>query len=143
MNTKKEADGLITTGQETGEPKELMLPIGASIQQPPAMSSTAASARPRFSGAGGANEPWRPSTWSALTSEIAISGLAVVASESLLAIQLGIAPFETLKSNVRASVYWPEFVTLAKGHQVEETWIRGALGRLVLDWAEAEQEVAA
>jgi len=64
-----------------------------------------------------------------------IFGIAQVATEALLAVQFHIANFDTIRTNCRESVYWPDFVRLVAAGQVPPNWLPGALGRCVIGWA--------
>jgi hypothetical protein len=68
---------------------------------------------------------------------LAVVGVGQVATEELLAAQLGLRTMEQIKENCRKSVYWPEFCQAAKAGQVSAAWLPGALGRVVLGWAKS------
>jgi len=70
-----------------------------------------------------------------LALSLAVLGVAQVATEELLAAQLGLRTPEQIRENCRKSVYWPEFCQAAKAGQVNADWLPGALGRVVLAWA--------
>lgn len=72
-------------------------------------------------------------------SNIPVLGIAQVATEELLAAQLGLRTVEQIKENCRKSVYWPEFCRAAKAGQVSGDWLPGALGGIVLGWAKASE----
>jgi hypothetical protein len=74
---------------------------------------------------------------------LAVLGVAQVATEELLAAQLGLRTLEQIRENCRKSVYWPEFCQAAKAGQVSADWLPGALGRVVLAWAKAYGEAVA
>lgn len=75
-----------------------------------------------------------------LSEKCALSGIAVVATEQFLALQLRMGTLEAMRENIARSVYWPDFVRLAKAGQVPENWLPGALGRVVAAWAEKNGE---
>lgn len=75
--------------------------------------------------------------WQRLTFDIAVLGVAQVATGELLAAQLGLRTVEQMKENFAKSVYWKQFCDAAKAGQVQEDWLPGALGRVVVDWAKA------
>src|SRR5438477_7140472 len=70
--------------------------------------------------------------------ELAVLGVAQVATEALLGAQVGAWKFEAIELQCRESVYWPEFCVLAKAGLVPEDWLPGALGRVVLAWAKGK-----
>jgi hypothetical protein len=76
--------------------------------------------------------------WAELDLSLAVLGVAQVATEELLAAQLGLRTFEQMKANCGASVYWPRFCQGAKAGQVKEVWLPGALGQVVLGWAKGK-----
>ncbi|MEI7534131.1 MAG: hypothetical protein WCK57_07140 [Verrucomicrobiae bacterium] len=75
---------------------------------------------------------------SATCNNLAQLGLATVAMEALLAVQLGLKKFDDIKRECRGSVYWPEFVTAVKAGQVNENWLPGIVGKVVMGWARQE-----
>ena len=75
--------------------------------------------------------------WQRLTLDIAVLGVAEVATGEMLAAQLGLRTVEQMKENCSKSVYWKQFCDAAKAGQVQEDWLPGALGRVVVDWAKA------
>jgi hypothetical protein len=77
--------------------------------------------------------------WAELNLSLAVLGVAQVATEELLAAQLGWRTFEEIKENCAKSVYWPRFCQAARAGQVKEDWLPGALGRVVLDWAKGAE----
>jgi len=74
---------------------------------------------------------------------LAVLAVAQVATEELLAAQLGLRTLEQIKENCRKSVYWPDFCEAAKAGHVNADWLPGALGRVVLAWAKADGEAVA
>jgi hypothetical protein len=70
---------------------------------------------------------------------LAVLGVAQVATEELLAAQLGLRTLEQIREHCRRSVYWPDFCQAAKTGQVKGDWLPGALGRVVLAWAKGAQ----
>jgi hypothetical protein len=68
---------------------------------------------------------------------LAVVGVGQVATEELLAAQLGLRTMEQIKENCHTSVYWPGFCQAAKAGRVNADWLPGALGRVVLGWANA------
>ena len=76
--------------------------------------------------------------WGELDLSLAVLGVAQVATAELLAAQLGLRTFEQIKANCAASVYWPRFCQAAKGGQVKEDWLPGALGQVVLGWGKGK-----
>ncbi len=70
---------------------------------------------------------------------LAVLGVAQVATDELLAAQLGLRTVEQIKENCCKSVYWPDFCQAAKAGQVNDDWLPGALGRVVLGWAKASE----
>jgi len=74
---------------------------------------------------------------------VAVLGVAQVATEELLAAQLGLRTIEQIRVICRKSVYWPEFCEVARTGRVNDDWLPGALGRVVLGWAEADGETVA
>ena len=76
--------------------------------------------------------------WEELNLSLAVLGVAEVATAELLAAQLGLRTFGQIKANCAASVYWPRFCQAAKGGQVKEDWLPGALGQVVLGWGKGK-----
>jgi hypothetical protein len=70
-----------------------------------------------------------------LGQSLAVLGVAQVATEELLAAQLGLRTLEQIRENCRKSVYWPDFCQAAKAGRVSADWLPGAIGRVVLGWA--------
>jgi len=77
-----------------------------------------------------------PRSMSENSRQLAVLAVALVTTEELLAAQLGLRTLEQIKENCCKSVYWPDFCQAAKAGQVNEDWLPGALGRVVLGWAE-------
>jgi hypothetical protein len=73
----------------------------------------------------------------AWTQKLAVLGIAQTATEEFLSAQLHFITFDQMKANIRASCYWPDFVSAVKAGAVLELEDRlpGALGRTVLHWA--------
>ena len=65
-------------------------------------------------------------------------GIAQVATEAMLGVQVGAWKIEEIERQCRQSVYWPQFCQLTKAGVVPEDWIPGALGRVVIGWAKKE-----
>lgn len=74
---------------------------------------------------------------------LAVLAVSQVATEELLAAQLGLRTLGNIRENCRKSVYWPDFCQAAKAGQVNAAWLPGALGRVVLAWAKADGEAVA
>jgi len=70
--------------------------------------------------------------------QLAILGIAQVATEELLAAQLRLRTIEQIKENLSKNVYWGEFCAAARANKVPETWLPGFLGKVVLGWAKGE-----
>lgn len=69
---------------------------------------------------------------------IAELGIGEVATLEMLCCQVGTQDVDGLKQAVRRSVYWPQFVELAKAGKVNEDWLGGALGMVILTMAKNE-----
>jgi len=71
-----------------------------------------------------------------LNVKLAISGIAIVATEAFLCAQLRFCTFDEMRECIVTSVYWPDFTeAVAAGEVQAENWLPGALGRVILDWA--------
>jgi hypothetical protein len=75
-------------------------------------------------------------TMKPLDQKLAVTGVAVVATEEMLACQLRLHTVDEMRDNIVRSAYWPDFVRMANNGQIPENWLGdGALGRVVLAWA--------
>jgi hypothetical protein len=74
--------------------------------------------------------------------ELAILGIAQIATEEMLAAQLKLRTVEQIHENLRKSAYWYTFCLAAEAGKVPENLLPGALGRVVLGWAKGDLEEA-
>jgi hypothetical protein len=68
---------------------------------------------------------------------LAVLGVAQVATEEMLAAQLGLHTMDQVKENCLKNVYWPAFCQAAKAGKANEDWLPGALSRVALGWAKS------
>ncbi|MEQ1861856.1 MAG: hypothetical protein ABMA13_18210 [Chthoniobacteraceae bacterium] len=72
--------------------------------------------------------------------ELAVFGIAEVAAVELLAATLGLRTLTEIERNVRASVYWRQFVeAVARGATLEGK-ISPSLARVVMGWAKSDAD---
>ena len=72
--------------------------------------------------------------------EIAIAGIAVTASEELLSAMMKSGDITKIREACKKDPHWPAFCAAARAGHVPETWLAGAIGKCVLNWAKTPTE---
>jgi len=72
--------------------------------------------------------------------EVAIAGIAETAAQEMLSAMIQTGEITAIREACKRDPYWPAFCAAAKAGAVPETWLPGAIGRCVLNWAKTPTE---